>query len=257
MHMKAVLPNQLEVFQLNQNETQHMYQEVFVERAYVQHGVTLEPGATVVDVGSNIGMTVLFFHTHCAGRCRILAFEPNPAACAALKANVERHNVDAKVFQAGVGRAPGELEFTVYPNISAMSGFYADKVDDQAVAAAFMINSGLPQEKAQAFLATSDIFKNEVVRCRVMTLEEVFDAERLTRVDLLKIDVEKSERDVLAGVADRHWPLIRQVILEVHDDNGALGKITGLLQGRGFEVLSEQHPMLKGTRLYNVYARRG
>jgi ribosomal protein L11 methylase PrmA len=35
---------------------QFLYEEQYSERCYLQHGVSLAPGATVIDVGANIGM---------------------------------------------------------------------------------------------------------------------------------------------------------------------------------------------------------
>ena len=42
---------------------------------------------------------------------------------------------------------------------------------------------------------------------------------KVERIDLLKIDVEGAELDVLAGVEDEHWPLIRQISMEVEPMN--------------------------------------
>jgi len=49
------------------------------------------------------------------------------------------------------------------------------------------------------------------------TVSSVIEEQQLTRVDLLKVDVERAELDVLRGIELRHWPLIRQVAVEVHD----------------------------------------
>jgi acyl carrier protein len=51
------------------------------------------------------------------------------------------------------------------------------------------------------------------------TLAEVVAAHR---IDLLKIDVEKAEADVLAGIDPATWEKIDQVVLEVHDLPGRL-----------------------------------
>jgi hypothetical protein len=41
-------------------EVQFLYDEQYSERCYLQHGVSLAPGATVIDVGANIGMFSMF-----------------------------------------------------------------------------------------------------------------------------------------------------------------------------------------------------
>ena len=58
----------------------------------------------------------------------------------------------------------------------------------------------------------------------------------------MKIDVEGAERDVLRGVREDHWPLIRQLIIEIHPGQGdVLGEVRSTLESRGFRtVVSDQ-----------------
>ena len=68
----CTLPNGLVISQWAQGETDFLYTEIFESvqskssssgcenNSYISHGLTLEPGATVFDVGANIGMTTLF-----------------------------------------------------------------------------------------------------------------------------------------------------------------------------------------------------
>jgi FkbM family methyltransferase len=46
---------------------------------------------------------------------------------------------------------------------------------------------------------------------------EVIREGRVGRIDFLKIDVQKSEFDVLAGTDEADWPKIRQLVIEVQD----------------------------------------
>ena len=46
----------LRVAQQNKNETDYLYREIFERRCYLQHGVSIERGDWVVDVGANIGL---------------------------------------------------------------------------------------------------------------------------------------------------------------------------------------------------------
>jgi acyl carrier protein len=76
------------------------------------------------------------------------------------------------------------------------------------------------------------------------------------RIDLLKVDVEKSEMDVLAGLESEDWAGIMQVVVEVHDLDGRLAQITSLLESHGFTLEVEQDGSLADSTLYNVYAVR-
>lgn len=80
--------------------------------------------------------------------------------------------------------------------------------------------------------------------------------QRLEAVDLLKVDVERAELDVLRSIADQDWPKIRQLVMEVHDLNGALSAVRELLDVKGnfAACVVEQDTQLEGSTLYNLYA---
>ena len=114
MMRQLTLPDGLSVFSLNADETRFVHREVFGDRCYLQHGIELNDGDCVFDVGANIGLSSLFFHRERKG-IRIYAIEPSPAAFECLKANIELHGVDARVFECGLSRESGTAEFTFYP----------------------------------------------------------------------------------------------------------------------------------------------
>jgi len=247
------LPDGLTVFSLNADETRYVHREVFVDRCYLRHGIELNDGDCVFDVGANIGLSAVFFHRE-RKSVRIFAFEPSPVACECLKANVELHGIDARVFECGLSSSPGTAEFTFYPGNTVLSGFHADLEADRGTTKTYMVNSGFSPRAADLFLGS--MFKKMTFPCRLRTLSEIIDEERVTRIDLLKIDAERSERDVLAGIRPEHWPMIRQAAIEVHDEAGGLDEIQRLLAEHGFQVATDQDPLLKGCALHNVFATR-
>ncbi len=253
MMRQLTLAEDLTVFSLNADETRFVHREVFVERCYVQHGIELHDGDCVFDVGANIGLAAIFFHRERRG-VRIFAFEPSPATFQCLKANVELHGIDARLFECGLASEAGTAEFTFYPANTVRSGFHVDLETDRKTTKAYMMNSGMAERNAELFLGM--LFKKTTLSCRLRTLSEIIDEEKVTRIDLLKIDAERSERDVLAGIREEHWDIIRQVALEVQDENGALGDIQRLLMEHGFEAVTEQDPLLKGTAVFSVFATR-
>lgn len=94
--------------------------------------------------------------------------------------------------------------------------------------------------------------------CEMTTVSDIMQDEGLSRIDLLKIDVERAELDVLLGITDAHWKLISQVVLEVHDIRGRLEKVSQILKyTAGFSCVTvTQDEALIGSTLYNVYASR-
>ena len=86
-------------------------------------------------------------------------------------------------------------------------------------------------------------------------MSSIIEQEDIKRIDLLKINVEKSELDVLSGIKDHDWQKIKQIVLEV-DVKENLPIITGLLERHGYEYAVEQDNLLEGTSLCYVYAIR-
>jgi 31-O-methyltransferase len=253
MMRRLTLSDGLEVFSLNADETRFVHGEVFGARCYLQHGIELRDGDCVFDVGANIGMASIFF---CKERraIRLFAFEPSPATYECLKANLELHGASVRTFECGLSREPGTAEFTFYPGNSVMSGFHADLEKDREATKTFLMNSGFAPRHAELFANSK--FKKVTFPCRLRTLSEIVDEERVTRIDLLKVDVERSEREVLAGIREEHWGLIRQVVVEVHDEDGALREVQAALAKHGFEITAEQDAQLKGTPIVSVFATR-
>lgn len=252
------LPNGMAVRFVNRNETSFIYREIFEDRAYLQHGVELRAGDVVFDVGANIGLFTLFAAE--AG-ATVYSFEPVPQIFERLQANISLYAADAQAFPCGLAADPGEAEFTFYPNVAMMSGRYADLDDERDLARSDLRRQIVAE---QADLSPADIeallderLRGEPVSCQLRTVSEVIAEQGVERIDLLKIDVEKSERDVLAGIRAEDWPRIRQVVIEVQDRGGRLREIEDLLRDHGYEVVVEQESLMSATDVYNVYARRG
>ncbi len=249
-----LLPNQLQVACLNKGETDTIYREIFDKQSYLKHGIQLGDGACVFDVGANIGLFTLFVHDHYKN-AQVYAFEPLPPTFNTLCANVALYNLDVKLFPVGLANRTGTAPFTFYPKISGMSGMYADAAEEADLSRTFMLNHH--EQFAQFADEWLDgTFAGETYTCRLKTLSDVIRENNVERIDLLKVDVEKAELDVLSGVAEADWKKISQVVVEVHDKDGRLDTIAGLLKKQGFEIVIEQGDLLTGTNLFNIYAAR-
>ncbi len=258
------LPNNLAVAQQNKHETDFFYQQIFVDQTNFKHGITLHDGALVFDVGANIGMFTLFAQ-QLFKDVKVYAFEPIPAIYEALRINVSLYGDGVRLFECGLADETKQAEFTFYPHSSSQSGRYADETDEREVLRS-IINNTKPQGETRENGATAIAdyvdavverrVSGEKIVCQLRTLSEIIRAEGIERIDLLKIDVEKSEADVLAGIADADWPKIQQIVIEAHDVDGNLARLMLLLRARGYRVVAEQDDYLKGSSLHNVYATR-
>ncbi len=235
----------------NRTEIEFLHREVWADNAYLRHGITLPDGAVVVDAGANIGMFALFAAAHCRDP-RIIAVEPGAEAAAALAVNAAVHGARVDIRAAALGAVPGEADFTYYAGNSVMSGTHADTDEDRAVLRAYLDTDPEAAGADTAALAAERL-RPLTRRVPVTTLAQVIgDLE----VDLLKVDVEKAEWEVLAGVDEEQWPRIAQVAVEVHDLDGRLAATLDLLRAKGFVVAHERSPRLVGTPCHTVYARR-
>jgi amino acid adenylation domain-containing protein/FkbM family methyltransferase len=259
------LPNNMAVAQQNRHETDFFYQQIFVDQTNFKHGISLHDGECVFDVGANIGFFTLFVQ-QIWKNVRAYAFEPIPAIFETLQANTALYGasngVAAKLFQCGLAEESKEVEFTFYPNSTSQSGRYGDETDERAVLRSIIENvkpeNSNDVEQTEQYLdaLVESRVSGEKIVCQLRTLSEIIRAENIECIDLLKIDVEKSEADVLAGIESDDWRKIRQIVIEAHDVDGQLARLTGLLSARGYSVVAEQDEYLSGSSLYNVYATR-
>jgi hypothetical protein len=77
--------------------------------------------------------------------------------------------------------------------------------------------------------------------CDVCTLRDIILQQGSERIDLLKIDIKGAELEALQGIEDRHWSMIRLLVMEVAPANkGSLTAIGNRLRAVGFSELIVQ-----------------
>jgi FkbM family methyltransferase len=253
------LPNGMEIHSLNEPETVFASEEIFADRIYLRHGVVLPPDACVFDVGANVGLFTTFVKTE-APDSRVLCFEPSPVLYELLVRNTERFGASVTALPVGLGDQDGEAPFTYYPGYSILSGFHADPAEDERLLAAGIRRQLVERygdadraEQAVAAMARARLRNAVHATCRLRRVSTVMREEGIARIDLLKVDVEKSELEVLRGIEAADWPRIRQVVGEIHDpEGGRVETIRALLGGHGFTVHVDQ----AADGIFNFYALR-
>jgi FkbM family methyltransferase len=143
----------------------HMKPEIRLSRALI------ERGHTVVDAGANIGLWCLGAALRTGPGGSVHAFEPVP------------ENFDELMSNVGLNRLP-----QVRPVRCGLS----DRKEVTTLYAATNGNSGM------ASLGRRPGVEREV-SVELTTLDEYCEAEKITRVDFLKLDVEGAELPVLQG----------------------------------------------------------
>lgn len=264
---KVKLPNGIEVFCYNKKEAQVIYKQV---QSYVNFGVTIKPGNIVFDIGANIGIFSLWIYQVLNQDVSIYAFEPIPSIFEILKLNSQKFNPrKINVFPYGLYQSNRELNFYYYPKASAISTIYP-YLEQEREKIKKSVLSNLDQAPAEikkllllppsirSLLLDYDMRRRdkfETFTCPVKTLSTVINELKIKQIDLLKIDVEKSEMDILLGIEKNDWSKVKQVTLEVHDIENRLMNIKALLAEQGFRRIEiSQEPIFKEADIFNVYA---
>jgi len=254
------LPNGMDLFHQNEHETRALFDEIFVKRSYLQHGVRLPERDCVIDVGANIGLFSLFVR-HSRPEILVYAFEPARPVFEVLRSNAELHGGAIKVFDCGLADREKVEGFTYYPFYSTQSALtaLADPREDAEVIQTVLRNAGERLELETDVFGLG--FEAERLEARFERLSDILRREGIERVGLLKIDVQRAELEVLGGIDEADWPRIEQVVVEVHDqvgdrESGRVDQVVSLLTRRGFQATVEQDALLRGTKRYNVYAVR-
>lgn len=260
-----------EFFCLNAYEVMLIEQEI---DQYFPEFIEVEPGAVVFDVGANIGMFTSAILNFTGGDADVYAFEPIPAVYEVLQANARTHfGPRVHTFPHGLSSRSEEVELDFFPKLTVHSSAFrsgeARQREQTRIATAFveLIKQGhvyaelsfLPRAELENFARgmLTDLWRSERVRCRLRTLSEVLREESPARVDLLKVDAEGAEIDILRGLEAEHWPLIRQVVVEIEGFAEHAAVAAALLRDRGFEVREgREDPVQQAADFGLLYARR-
>jgi FkbM family methyltransferase len=225
-------------------EARFIYEEIFQEGGYEDVGLPAQP--FVLDVGANIGMFVVYIKTKYPD-AEVVAFEPAPASVELLHRNIALHGLnEVVVHQIALGAAAErDVPFTYYPMIPGNSTRYPEIKELQKTNMA----------KTFAVKVVERMHRGEQLAVAVERLSSYLDPAR--PVDLLKIDAEGAEGDVLLGIDPEHWPLIRQVVIEVQDLDDRLASVCAVLTNYGLQPAVRPAPLIEAeNRAYLVHARR-
>ncbi|MEH2172824.1 MupA/Atu3671 family FMN-dependent luciferase-like monooxygenase [Nostoc sp.] len=260
------LPNGMTIKHLSAHQTNALYAEIFENQIYLKHGITLNDGDCVFDVGANIGLFTLFVQQSFSDTT-VYAFEPIPPTFNILQTNLSQYSPQVKLFEYGLSHQQETVKFTFYPEMSGISGRFAEPEKDKRAAKAMIVHQvengvvgrqGMrSQEGIDEFLA--ERYRSEAYLCQLKTLSTIIREYKIEQIDLLKIDVEKSEYLVLGGIEEQDWLKIKQLAIEV-DGLENLQKITTLLEQKNYQVSVDEYIISKGEQpdsnieVYMLYA---
>ena len=148
--------------------------------------LTPQPGDVVIDVGAYCGLSALTFSRAVGPKGRVIAVEPDPRNQEALRLNLQNIENIEIVNRAVAGRR-GEVLFLSEGNMGA----------------------------AIVARATG---RNKTIPVQAVTLKDVIENANLSKVDIIKIDIEGAEYEVIDASEELIISLGARWSVELHTD---------------------------------------
>ena len=226
-------------------------------------------GATVIDVGANIGSWAITASELAGPEGRVIAIEPIPAIFVCLNRNVMLSgSSNITCLKIGLGSRESEEGFTLFPHCCALSSRSTSRNDIDAIEATLSISRSILKQWRLGFIASTFFYRlihsffirilllshTRQVQCKVSKLSRVIEDLSLLRVDLVKINVERDEEEVLLGIEEQHWPRIKAITVQVHDIAGRVRRIEWMLKRHYLHVRVCQEPRFVGCSLWMIEA---
>lgn len=187
--------------------------EVFIQNAYAFN--TPRKAPTIIDIGANIGLSVLYFK-EVYPESTIVAIEPNPVAYNCLVKNIELNHLKNIITHKTAATGSSQ---------SGPIKLYGEcRKDGYALGNSIIGDWGL-QRKSSSFVKVQPIKVSKLIH---------------SNVDLLKLDIEGAEQAVLMEIGEK-LRYVDQIFMEVHESVKLVGinelsAIKCLLESYNFKV---------------------
>ena len=202
----------------NSAEFLHGVKEIFIDEIYK---VALPENALIIDCGSHIGLSVIYFKKLFPS-ANIIAFEPDKRNFGLLSKNIEAFNLkNIALRNEAVWISNTQLSF-------ASDGNMGSKIED------------------------SSSIKENATMVTAARLRDIIAGE----IDFLKMDIEGAEYEVLKDIEDK-LHLVDHLFLEYHgsfDENIQLNELLQMIVFSGFKYYIKEAAPVYPTPFYRDYA---
>lgn len=192
LHIKILKTGKISIPGLNQpvyfrpkSSDVHTFREIFLREEYaINHNDNFTP-KIIIDAGANIGFTSLFFAKRYP-TVRIISLEPDQKNFELLKKNTLGYQ-NITPIQAALWNKKGTIEI--------MDRGYG----------------------VRGFMVENSISINTVFSMPSTTLAELILEFKIQKIDILKMDIEGSEKEVFSVDTEKWLPITKCLVIELHD----------------------------------------
>jgi FkbM family methyltransferase len=201
----------------------NLIEEIWIRQCYTSKNVQIQPGATIVDIGANVGVFCVLLAA-ANPQAKIIAVEPGHENLEFLYRNITAnhlHNI-----------------FVVPAACSGVSGeatLYGRTVKNPA---------GLTKSYSHGTLHSlfcRDVYGSEFIplhQTNLVTLGNIFAKFGVTTCDLLKLDCEGAEYDILLNASKDTLQRVSKISMEYHVgfNDHSIERLQHVLESYGFQV---------------------
>jgi len=201
--------------------------ETFIDQFYTRYSLPVQVGWTVVDIGAGIG-DYCIYAAHWNAGVRVYAFEPYTESFELMQRNLALNGIEnVHAFQKAVWSRESQL--------------------------ALDIKNGEPLQISSQEHPVGHKDAEPIVVAAI-TLQNLFDDENLTNIDLLKMDCEGAEYEVLLHTPQVVFNKIDRIIMEYHDldETRSHSVLAAFLKAKGYLV--KCHPNFVHKQIGYLFA---
>ncbi|MBA3292768.1 MAG: FkbM family methyltransferase [Geodermatophilaceae bacterium] len=201
--------------------------ETLLDDFYGRHGLAVQPGWTIIDIGCATGEFVV--HALQRGAGVVVAVDPALASLDLLQTNLRLNGLSkSQVIVERAAVVATERAMHLPPKQAGLRSLHA---------AASEVDADSP-----------DAVPGKTLSTLLASLPE-------SRCDLVKLDCEGAEFEIILDTPDGVFDAIQRVVMEYHESSGRdVGEIAHSLRRRGYRVAVEESQVHRG--LGYLYAAR-
>ena len=205
-----------------------LIRKIFKEKLYFRKGFEIKKTDTVVDIGANMGMFVMWAVPQ-ALKGKIIAIEPTESIDV-LHMNLKKNNIgNVETIRAAMGFDDGYVEITTYPGFNVIDHPMKQK---PTFLTKMLVYSLTGQWK----------YKKVTEKFPSVSLEKIMDNNHLERINFLKINAEGCEFDIFRNLSDKCFDKIEKIAMEFHEyyPGNKYQELEAILKSKGYKVTVEK-----------------